>query len=133
MRYSGIDCQHDWQAMIDGSDPIGQRHWPSSDEPMTILYTSGSTGQPKGVVISKMPPHKLERLLKIPFIGKRVARKVRQGLGLGTCRLIGSGSAPISPLTLRWYEKIGVHISEGWGMSETSGLACSASTTSRPS
>ncbi|MDH3532738.1 MAG: AMP-binding protein, partial [Gammaproteobacteria bacterium] len=76
-------------------------------------------------VHKKMPPHKLDRLLKLPVIGKRVAHKVRQGLGLGSCRLVGSGSAPISPLTLRWYEKIGVHISEGWGMSETSGLSCS--------
>ena len=23
LRYPGIDCQHDWQAMIDGSEPIG--------------------------------------------------------------------------------------------------------------
>jgi long-subunit acyl-CoA synthetase (AMP-forming) len=75
-------------------------------------------------VHAKMPPEKLDRLLKIPFIGKRVAKKVREGLGLGNCRLIGSGSAPISPLTLRWYEKIGVNISEGWGMSETGGLSC---------
>ena len=210
LRYPGIDAEHDWQALIDGSDPIGQRHRPGSDETMTILYTSGSTGKPKGVVISyrayeyastvgaesmgvvpedralsylplahitertviagpaiysgyqlffndaletfladlkrceptlfisvprlwvqfqtgvhrKMPPEKLERLLKIPFVGKRVAKQVREGLGLGKCRLIGSGSAPISPLTLRWYEQIGVHISEGWGMSETTGLAC---------
>ena len=210
LRYPGIECQHDWQTMIDSSDPIEQLHRPSGEETMTILYTSGSTGRPKGVVISysayhyastvgaetmgissadralsylplahitertviagpafysgyplffvdkldtfvtdllrceptlfisvprlwvqfqigvhkKMPPEKLDRLLKIPIIGKRVARKVRQGLGLGSCRLIGSGSAPISPLTLRWYEKIGVNISEGWGMSETSGLSC---------
>ena len=75
-------------------------------------------------VHKKTPPEKLDRLLKLPIVGNMVARKVRKGLGLDSARLIGSGSAPISPLTLRWYEKIGVHISEGWGMSETSGLSC---------
>ena len=210
LRYPGIDCQHDWQALIDGSEPIGSLHRPTSDEVMTILYTSGSTGRPKGVVTSygayeyasragaemmeigpedralsylplahvtertvivgpavycgyqlffadrletfladllraeptlfisvprlwvqfqtgvhkKMPPNKLNLLLKIPVLGKRVARKVRKGLGLDSCRLVGSGTAPISPLTLRWYENIGVHISEGWGMTETSGMSC---------
>ena len=210
LRYGVLECQHDWQTLIDASDPIAEPHRPSGDDMMTILYTSGSTGRPKGVVLSysayeyaskataktvgasandravsylplahvtertviagpaiysgwhlffvdqlstfvadvqrasptlfisvprlwvqfqtgvhaKMPPEKLDRLLKIPFIGKRVAKKVREGLGLGSCRLIGSGSAPISPLTLRWYEKIGINISEGWGMSETGGLSC---------
>ena len=210
MRYTGIVCQHDWQAMIDANEPIAEKHQPAADDMMTILYTSGSTGRPKGVVISyraydyasgtcadmltfsqdervlsylplahitertviagpaifagcqmffadkldtfiddmrraeptlfisvprlwvqfqigvhkKTPPEKLDRLLKLPVIGGMVARKVRKGLGLDSCRLVGSGSAPISPLTLRWYEKIGIHISEGWGMSETSGLSC---------
>jgi long-subunit acyl-CoA synthetase (AMP-forming) len=210
LRYPGIDCKYDWQAMIDDSEPIGSLHQPGRDEVMTILYTSGSTGRPKGVVISygayeyasttgaekmgimpedralsylplahvtertvivgpafysgfqlffsdrletflddllraeptlfisvprlwvqfqtgvhrKIPPARLQLLLKIPVIGKRVARKVRKGLGLDSCRLVGSGTAPISPLTLRWYESIGVHISEGWGMTETSGLSC---------
>ena len=75
-------------------------------------------------VHEKMPPEKLDRLLKIPLVGRFVARRVRKGLGLDSCRMVGSGSAPISPLTLRWYEKIGIEISEGWGMSETSGLSC---------
>ncbi|MEO1575486.1 MAG: AMP-binding protein, partial [Pseudomonadota bacterium] len=44
-------------------------------------------------------------------------------LGLDSARLYGSGSAPISPSTLRWYEQIGINISEGWGMTETGGLS----------
>ena len=75
-------------------------------------------------VHAKMPPAKLQRLLRLPIIGGLVARKVRKGLGLDSCRMFGSGTAPISPDTLRWYENIGIHISEGWGMSETSGLSC---------
>ena len=52
LRYPGVDCQHDWQSMIDASEPIGQLYRPSSrDEIMTILYTSGSTGRPKGVMV----------------------------------------------------------------------------------
>ncbi len=76
-------------------------------------------------ILAKMPNKKLQRLLKIPFVGKIVAAKIREGLGLDQCRLFGSGSAPISPDILRWYERIGVPISEGWGMTETSGLSCS--------
>jgi long-subunit acyl-CoA synthetase (AMP-forming) len=75
-------------------------------------------------VHARIPPRKLKILLAIPIVGKIVARKIRDGLGFGNCRSYGSGSAPISPLTLRWYEKIGVNIGEGWGMSETAGLAC---------
>ena len=76
-------------------------------------------------VHTKIPPTKLKLLLSLPLIGKRVAKKIRQELGLDQCRLIGSGSAPISPLTLRWYERLGINIGEGWGMSETTGLSCS--------
>jgi len=75
-------------------------------------------------VHKKIPPKKLDRLLSIPLVGRLIARKVRKGLGLNGCTRVGSGTAPISHLTLRWYERIGVNISEGWGMTETSGLSC---------
>ena len=73
---------------------------------------------------AKIPPSKLSRLLSIPIVGRIVARKIRNELGFGNCRSFGSGSAPISPLTLQWYQHLGVDIGEGWGMSETSGLSC---------
>ena len=76
-------------------------------------------------VLSKMPDQKLQTLLKIPFIGKLVAKKIRSTLGFNCCRVLGSGTAPISPSILRWYQRIGIPISEAWGMTETSGMSCS--------
>ncbi|MAY00023.1 MAG: AMP-dependent synthetase [Oceanospirillaceae bacterium] len=73
-------------------------------------------------VLAKIPPHKLNRLLSIPILKNIVAKKIRKQLGFENVRIFGSGSAPISPATLHWYQKIGINISEGWGMSENNGL-----------
>ncbi|NIB44146.1 AMP-binding protein [Pseudomaricurvus alkylphenolicus] len=75
-------------------------------------------------ILAQISNQKLQLLLKIPFIGKRVAHKIRAGLGLDKAVRFGSGSAPISPDVLRWFHTIGVNIGEGWGMTETSGLSC---------
>ena len=73
---------------------------------------------------SKIPPARLRLLLAIPLVGRMVARRIRDGMGFEDCTRFASGSAPISPHTLRWYQKLGINIGEGWGMSETSGLSC---------
>lgn len=73
---------------------------------------------------AKIPPAKLKRLLSIPVVNRIIAHKIRVGMGLARCRVFASGTAPISPHTLHWYRKLGIDIGEGWGMSETSGLAC---------
>jgi len=69
-------------------------------------------------VFAKMPPAKLDRLLKIPIVGKLVARKVRKGLGLDQVIVAGSGSAPIPPDLIAWYRRIGLSLYEGYGMTE---------------
>jgi long-subunit acyl-CoA synthetase (AMP-forming) len=75
-------------------------------------------------VHAQISPRKLRILLAIPIVGRLVAGKIRDSLGLRDSRLCTSGSAPISPHTLQWYQKLGIEIGEGWGMSETSGLSC---------
>ena len=52
-----------------------------------------------------------------------VLRNLRRMLGLDRLRRGGSGAAPISPHLLRWYWAIGVPIVEGFGMTETAGIA----------
>lgn len=69
-------------------------------------------------VLAKMPAQKLDRLLKIPILGKIVAKKVRTGLGLDQVLMAGSGSAPIPPDLISWYRRIGLKLYEGYGMTE---------------
>ncbi|WP_170463734.1 AMP-dependent synthetase/ligase [Ruegeria arenilitoris] len=52
-----------------------------------------------------------------------VLRNLRRMLGMDKMRRGGSGAAPISTDLLKWYWAIGVPLIEGFGMSETSGLA----------
>lgn len=69
-------------------------------------------------VFAKMPPKKLERLLKIPILSGIVKRKILKNLGLDQALLAGSGSAPIPAELLAWYRKLGLNLIEGYAMSE---------------
>lgn len=79
-------------------------------------------------ILSKMPQKKLDFMLSIPIFGGMVARKIRRGLGLDDARLWASGSAPIPASTIHWFSKLGINISEGWGMTEN----CAYGTSSVP-
>ena len=69
-------------------------------------------------VFKKFPEQKLERLLKIPIVKNIVRKKVLQGLGLADVRIAGSGSAPLPADLIDWYDRLGVPIIEGYGMTE---------------
>jgi long-subunit acyl-CoA synthetase (AMP-forming) len=69
-------------------------------------------------VFAKMPPAKLDRLLRIPLLGRIVGRKVLKGLGLDQVRLAGSGSAPIPAELIAWYRRLGLNLLEGYAMTE---------------
>jgi long-subunit acyl-CoA synthetase (AMP-forming) len=75
-------------------------------------------------ILAKVPPWKLRLLLSIPIIRTKVGQKVRREMGFDQCRSFGCGSAPVSPSTLQWYQRLGIDIGEGWGMTETAGLSC---------
>jgi len=71
-------------------------------------------------IIEKIGYKKLNFLLKVPILNSIVKKKIHEGLGLEHCHLLGSGSAPIPPSLIAWYHKIGLNISEAWGMTENS-------------
>jgi long-chain acyl-CoA synthetase len=71
-------------------------------------------------VFSKMPPHKLDKLLRVPLLNRLIARKIRRGLGIDHVIVAGSGSAPIPAQLIEWYRRIGLRLEEGYGMTEDS-------------
>lgn len=69
-------------------------------------------------VQAKLPQAKLDRLLRIPLLGRLVRRRILTGLGLDQCRFAGGGAAPMPPSVLAWYRKLGLEIIEVYGMTE---------------
>ncbi|RUP91086.1 AMP-binding protein, partial [Corynebacterium propinquum] len=74
-------------------------------------------------VYGKVPQKRLDRLLRLPFIGPFVGRKVLSGLGLDALRIALSGAAPVPEALLRWYQRLGLDVLEVYGMTESCGYS----------
>ena len=72
---------------------------------------------------AKMPPAKLDRLLRIPILRGIVRRKILTALGLQECAFAAGGAAPMPPELLRWYGKLGLNLVEVYGMTENCGIS----------
>lgn len=66
----------------------------------------------------KLPPHKLNLLLKIPLVSSLIKRKVRHSLGLGRCTNCFSGASHLPVDLIEFFDKLGIYIQEGYGQTE---------------
>jgi len=69
-------------------------------------------------ILAGMPQKKLNKLLRVPFIGSTVKKKIKKKLGLSEAFLIYSGAAPIASSLLKWYKKLDITVLQGYGMTE---------------
>lgn len=199
-------CKLAWNSLIEQHGRLDQPTPPGPDELMTLVYTSGTTGYPKGVMLSwrnaeftingllkamppkkeeiffsylplahmfergavelsslylgakiyflehleklpeqltyvrptrffgvplvytriqagilrKMPQEKLDKLLGLPIIGTLVKKKIKKAVGLDRAWLIFSGAAPMPTPLLQWFDKLGIQVLQGYGMTENS-------------
>jgi long-chain acyl-CoA synthetase len=71
-------------------------------------------------VLKKMPQEKLDKLLKIPLLSGFIKKKIKQGIGLQNARYMFVGAAPMPMPLMKWFEKLGLTVLQGYGMTENS-------------
>jgi long-chain acyl-CoA synthetase len=70
-------------------------------------------------VFAKIPRERLDKLLRIPVLSLPVKRRILKQLGLSSVQHAASGAAPLPPEILMWYRRLGLNLTEGYGMTET--------------
>jgi long-chain acyl-CoA synthetase len=70
-------------------------------------------------VFEKLPPRRLDKLLRIPVLNRIVKKRILRQLGLDTARYAACGGAALPTEILLWYRRLGLELFEGYGMTET--------------
>jgi long-chain acyl-CoA synthetase len=70
-------------------------------------------------VYEKIPAPRLNKLLRVPILGRVVRRRILRQLGLHTARYAACGGAALPTEVLLWYRNLGLELFEGYGMTET--------------
>lgn len=71
----------------------------------------------------KLPSQYLEWLLNLPLVSKWLRRHLLEEIGLQNALYCVGGAAPVSISLMKWYQKIGIHIMEAYGMTENMGYS----------
>ncbi|HWU69532.1 MAG TPA: AMP-binding protein, partial [Stenotrophobium sp.] len=74
-------------------------------------------------IFHKIPKRKLERMFRIPLLGRVVKKKILRQLGLDSVRFAATGAAPLPESVLAWYRELGLDLMEVYGMTENFGLS----------
>ncbi|WP_317929529.1 AMP-binding protein [Halioxenophilus sp. WMMB6] len=69
-------------------------------------------------VNAKLPPWKQRILFALPFISKRIKKKILEGMGLDHARLGMTAAAPLAAEIVSWYRSLGLELIELFGMTE---------------
>ena len=76
-------------------------------------------------LLTKFPQKKLDKLLKIPLLSSLLKKLIKKGLGFSKARIVVSGSAPMPDELIECFRKVGVYITNGYGMTENCAICSS--------
>jgi long-chain acyl-CoA synthetase len=74
-------------------------------------------------VFSRKPKAQLDRLFRIPLLGRIAKRRILRELGLDSVRLAVTGAAPLTSETIAWYRQLGLEMLDLYGMTENLALS----------
>ncbi len=66
----------------------------------------------------KIPPNVQDMIFKVPVLSGMAKKFILKKLGLNHVRMGATGSAPLAPNVISWYNKLGIEMQEAYAMTE---------------